>query len=305
MMIRFLTKRLRASSTKVTATAHNTASGGGKAPAIAVFVFGKRGYYVSAESLALSIRANCPGINVHLWAADPEQVDHSIFASVTKLDHQVFDNGPGSLKTSIYSMLPDGEWLVMDADMVVIKDLSPYIAQLRGHDFAMEYNGKGSSDADLGYFPWATTDTIKRVASLPDETTFHGVQSSWMWIRKPSAAAKAIFDKARTYPFKITDLKERWGFDIPDELRFATAIAELKVDIPDIKLSFYGGLQPYGWSGIKEPVLCLYGDNKRHSLVRPSWLAIYDTYVRQLYTQTGRLYAYPLRRVMQDKYVNQ
>lgn len=285
--------------------AAHTASGGGKAPAIAVFAFGKRGYYVSAETLALSIRANCAALNVHLWAADPEQVDHSLFASVTKLDHNAYAHGPGSLKASIYDLLPDGDWLVLDADMVVIKDLAPYIAALRGHDFAMEYNGKGPDDTDLGYFPWATTLTIKRVALLPDGTTFHGVQSSWMWIRKPSTAAKAVFDKARTYPYKLTDLKERWGFDIPDELRFATAIAEIGLDLPDIKLSFYGGLQPYGWSGIKEPILCLYGDNKRHALVRPSWLAIYDTYVRQLYTQTGRLYAYPLRRVMQDKYVNQ
>jgi hypothetical protein len=34
-------------------TTHNAATGGGIAPAIAVFVFGKQGYYSAAENLAL------------------------------------------------------------------------------------------------------------------------------------------------------------------------------------------------------------------------------------------------------------
>ncbi len=274
------------------------------APAIAVFCYGKRGYYMAAMNLALTVRENSPGVQVVLFAGDPSQVDHTLFAAVHHLDARHYTNGPGTLKASIYDLLPEGEWLVMDADMLVIKDLSPYIAELRRHDFAMEYMGKGTTDADLKYSPWATTATMRRVAGLPDSAIFHGVQSSWMWIRKPSQVAADIFTKAKGYRYTFMDLKEQWGHDIPDELRFATAIADLKVDLPDIKLSFYGGRTSYGFSGIQEPVLCLYGDGRRHRLVTPSWLATYDKYLRDLYRRIGRVYAYSLHRVMQDKYVN-
>jgi hypothetical protein len=274
------------------------------APAIAVFCYGKRGYYAAAQNLALTVRENSAGVQVVLFAGDPAQVDHTLFAAVHHLDPKHYAIGPGTLKASIYDILPEGEWLVMDADMLVIKDLSPYIAALRPHDFAMEYMGKGAADADLKYSPWATTATMRRVGGLPADAIIHGVQSSWMWVRKPSQHAADIFAKAKGYTYAYSDLKEPWGHDIPDELRFATAIAEMRVDLPDIKLSFYGGRTSYGFSGIQEPVICLYGDGRKHRLVSPSWLATYDKYLRDLYRKVGRVYTYSLHRVMQDKYVN-
>ena len=285
-------------------TTHNTSTGGGTAPAIAVFVFGKQGYYSAAENLALTARTYSPSTPVALWAADPSKVDHTLFAGVNKLPEAAYIHGPGTMKVNIYDLLPDGDWLVMDADMLVIKDLAPYIAALKAHDFAMEYMGKGPNDTDLAYSPWATTETIRRVGNLPQGTVFHGVQSSWMWIRKPSQLAASIFDKAKVYPYQWTDLKERWGFDIPDELRFATAVAETGTDLPDIKLSFYGGRTSYGFSGIEEPLICLYGDARKHRLVTPSWLSTYDTFLRTEYVKAGRTYRYSLHRVMGDKYVN-
>ena len=289
---------------RLSLTEHKTATGGGIAPAIAVFVFGKQGYYAAAEHLALTAQVNSPSTKVVLWAAEPGKVDHTLFAAVHQLPEYTYVNGPGTMKVGIYDLLPVGDWLVMDADMMVIKDLTPYIERLKAHDFAMEYMGKGPEDSDLGYSPWATTDTMRRVGGLPIGTTFHGVQSSWMWVRKPSKVAADIFDKANVVHYGIDDLKERWGFDIPDEVRFATAVAQAGIPLPDIKLSFYGGRTSYGFSGIEEPLLCLYGDARKHRLVTPSWLSTYDTYLRSLYYQTGRTLRYPLHRVMQDKYVN-
>ena len=284
----------------------HTAKAGGTAPGIAVFAFGKRGYYAAAEHLALTVATLSPSIAVTLFAADPAQVDPSLFAAVHKLYPDAYEDGPGSMKARIYDLLPEGEWLVMDADMLVKSDLAPYIAKLRAHDFVMEVAGKGTTDADLKYSPWATVAKQREVAGLPDGTIHYGVQSSWMWIRKPSKVAARVFSKARSYAYKLTDLTERWGIDIPDELRFATALAELQLDIPEVNLCFYGATASRkGVTSIEYPVLCLYGDTRKHALVRPGWLAEYDRFLRNVYRQAGRTLRYPLHNVMKDKYVNQ
>lgn len=287
-------------------TAQNhTASAGGIAPGIAVFAFGKRGYYAAAEHLALTVATNSPSMKVTLFAADPAMVDHTLFAAVHPLDPKWYEDGPGTMKVNIYDILPDGDWLVMDADMLVKSDLSEYIGQLKAHDFAMEVHGKGTKEADLKYSPWATIATQREVAWLHDDTVHYGVQSSWMWIRKPSKVSSQVFAKARSYKYERRHLKEKWGNDIPDELRFATALAELKLDLPDISLSFYGATYPSkGFNSIEQPVICLYGDLRRHRLVRPGWMDIYDRWLRATYAKAGRTLTYPLHSVMRDKYVN-
>lgn len=276
------------------------------APGIAVFVFGKRGYYAAAEHLAITVATFSPSLKVSLFAADPAQVDHTLFAAVHPLYPKWYEDGPGTMKSHIYDMLPDGEWLVMDADMLVKDDLSPHIAMLRLHDFAMEIAGKGTTDQALSYSPWASIATQREVAGLPEGTTHYGVQSSWMWIRKPSKLAAQIFAKAKGYPFKREHLKEKWGQDIPDELRFATALAELQPPMADVSLCFYGNTNSgKGLTAIPYPVLCLYGDLRKHRLVRPGWLDTYDRFLRNVYIKAGRTMRYPLHNVMRDKYVNQ
>ncbi len=271
-----------------------------------MFAFGKRGYYAAAEHLALTVATYSPSVQVTLFAANPARVDHTLFAAVHYMEPKWYHDGPGTMKTHIYDILPQGDWLVMDADMLVKSDIAPYIAQLQGHDFAMEVQGKGTTEADLRYSPWATIATQREVGNLPEGTTHYGVQSSWMWIRKPSKVAAQVFAKAKGYPYKREHLKEKWGNDIPDEVRFATALAELKLDLPDIALSFYGaGYPSKGFGTIEQPVICLYGDLRRHRLVRPGWVEIYDRWLRATYAKAGRTLTYPIHNVMRDKYVNQ
>ncbi len=273
---------------------------------IVTLCFGKRGYYAAAEHLAITLADSSPGIPLTVYAERPELLDPSLFHQVVPLDSRWLAGGPGSAKVRWYDLLPDGDWLIMDVDSLVHRDVRPFLQQLQQHDFAIEVLRRATTDKELGYFPWATTDTINERAGLSAGTVHYSVQSSWMWVRKPSELAAAVFAQAEQATYTQADLKERWGSDIPDELRFSHALAVLQPQLPDIKMSFYGnGTGSKGLSSVQEPILCLYGDDHRRRLVRPGWLSAYDRYLRQLYMKRRRTMYYNVQRVMRDKYVNQ
>ena len=283
------------------------ATGRAHGPAIAIFAFGRRGYAQAAQNLALTLREHSPSIPVHLWAADGLSVDHALFTKVHHLEAKHYIQGPGTLKCNIYSILPKGNWLVMDADSLVIADLTPFIDKLNEYDFMLEVKGRGGENDSIEYTPWATQATIKRVCELPDDAVYYGVQSSWVWMKKPSKKVAAIYKIAQSVQYVPKDLKEPWGNDIPDELRIASALTILKEDLPSFTMSFYGNSHEY--KGLTEvakhlPIICLYGDLRQHRLIKTSWFDAYDRYVRNLYKKAGRNMLYNLHNVMQDKYVN-
>src|SRR5690606_15909006 len=91
---------------------------GTEAAAIAIFVVGKKEYAYAAQHLALSLKEHSPSIPVHLWAADGLPVDASYYAKVHHLDPVWYIDGPGVLKVHIHDILPPGDWLYLDADML-------------------------------------------------------------------------------------------------------------------------------------------------------------------------------------------
>lgn len=283
------------------------AKGGGTTPAIAIFAFGNKAYGYFAQHLALSLRVNSPSVRVHLWAADGMNIDHSLFTAVHRLDPKWYADGPGRLKLNIHDILPKGDWLYLDADTINVSDIAPHIELLKAHDFAIEVKGKGGEADDIPYTPWATQATIKRVNDLPDNATYFGVQSSWMWIRKGSKLCTSIFGMAKGCTYQFTDLKEKWGKSIPDELCIATALTALDITPHSAELSFYGnGREFKGLRDMaqKHPLVCLYGDNRQHRLVRSTWMGMYDRYVRNLYQKESRSMGMDIYRAMQYKYVN-
>lgn len=234
-------------------------------------------------------------------------VDHSLFHAVHKLDAKHYADGPGSLKVSIYDILPKGDWLYLDADTLCLSDLSPFVQRMAAHDFAMEVHGKGKEADAIPYTPWATNSTIRKANKLGPDATYYGVQSSWMWIRKPSERAASIFAAAKAARYKREDLKEPWGSDIPDELRFATALTVTGIEPHSERLLFYGNSKEF--KGLAEvakvhPLVCLYGDNRQHRLIRTTWFDAYDRFLRNAYAKASRTMFYSLHRVMQDKYIN-
>lgn len=283
------------------------AKAGGTAPGIAIFIYGRRGYAAAAEHLALTLRKHSPHVPIHIWAGAGMSFDRSLFHHVHELAPKWYVNGPGTLKVSIYDILPEGDWLYLDADTLCIADIGPFIERLKAHPFALEVLGKGSEGDAIPYTPWATQATIKRVNKLKDGATYYGVQSSWMWIRKPSKEAAAIFKAAKAAHYTREDLKEPWGQDIPDELRFATALTVTGIEPYTERVLFYGQGKEY--KGLAEvskvfPLVCLYGDNRQHRLIRSTWFDAYDRYLRNCYAQASRTMFYSLHRVMDDKYIN-
>jgi len=294
----------------IQAQGHNTdAKAGGIAPGIAVFAYGKRGYYAAAEHLAVTLKENSPGVPIYLWAGDVSQVDHTLFTAVYHLDAKWYERGPGSLKTQIYDILPDGEWLYMDADSLVVADLAPHIQRLKGIPFALDVRGVGKEADAIHYTHWATNATVKRVCNLPDDATYYGVQSSVMWISKPSKVCADVFAAAKAAPFTIKDLNEKWGSDIPDELSIAAGLSITGHTPHNIQLCFYGSNKTdhKGLASVASefPILCLYGDNRQHRLVSSGWFNDYDRMLRNVYAKQRRNMRYSLHRVMGDKYVNQ
>lgn len=281
------------------------AIGRGIAPAVAIFVYGNQGYGHFAEHLALSLKVNSPGIPVHLWIASGLRVQGDLFTQIHDLDPQWTDNGPGTMKLHVHDILPEGEWLYLDADMINLSDVGPVIERLKAHDFALEVKGSGKEHDSIPYTPWATQTTIKEVNGFADDATYYGVQTSWMWIRKGSKLAADIFARALACEYTQDHLKEPWGRDIPDELRVATALTALGHTPHSEAMSFYGSGHEY--SGLAEvrtkfQFACLYGDSRQHRLVKSSWMDAYDRYVRSLYAKNGRAMRMDVKRAMGYKY---
>ena len=283
------------------------AKAGGKAPGIAVFIHGRRGYAAAAEHLALTLQKYDTETPLHLWAAEGMEFDPSLFTKVHTLPAKAYAQGPGTMKLNVHGLLPKGDWLYLDADTLVASDPRPYIERLKPHDFAIHLQGIGGEHDAIPYTPWATQATIKEVVGAKAGATYFGAQSSYMWIRKGADLPKRIFEEALSLPFEQKHLKERWGNDIPDELRISAALTSLGITPHTEHLMFYGSGHTY--NGLTQvaaafPFLCLYGDNRQHRLVRPTWMKDYDRYLQNVYKSAGRTYAYKLDLVMRDKYVN-
>lgn len=287
---------------------HNDeATAGATVPAIAIVIHGHKAYACAAENLALTIREHSPTVPVHVWAPIDMALDASLFTDVHPLDGAWYAQGPGACKTLLYDLLPEGEWLYLDADTLCIADIRPAIDRLRAHDFAVEVLGKGGETDSIAYMPWATQSTIKRVTDAPDGATYFGVQSSWVWLRKPSITAADIYTAAKATRFTVEDLKEPWGRDIPDELRMSAALTKTGIDPHSERLSFYGSDHTFkNFTDVAAalPLACLYGDQRRHRLIKTLWIDTYERVLKNLHHKHGRVLKMGVRRIMDNKYIN-
>ena len=281
---------------------------GDSPPAIAILVYGRKEYAYAAQHLAMTLREHSPGVPVHLWAGEGLLIDSSYYTEVHRLDPIWYHDGPGQMKVHIHDILPAGDWLYLDADMLCIADIRPHIEALKAHDFALDVRGKGGENDRIEYTPWATQQTIKRVAGLPDDAVYYGVQTSWMWIRKGAPAPALIFGAAKALhdSFTLEDLKEQWGGSIPDELCIGAAISKTGIEPHSEALAFYGSLGSYPtFNAVKasHPLACLYGDTRKHRLVAPRWIDQYDRTVRALYRERGGFMGMDIHRIMKNKHV--
>ena len=283
------------------------AKAGGFSPGIAIFIYGDRAYAAAANNLAVTIRKHSPGLPIHVWAGSGMSINAGLFDGIHPMPEELYADGPGSLKVGIHDLLPEGDWLYLDADTLCLADLRPWLDRLSAHDFAMQVLGKGKAGESIAYMPWVTPETITRVTGCSADATFFGVQSSWMWMRKGSRLAADIFDAAKGITFEQSELKEPWGQDIPDEARFSAALTMLGIEPHSEPMSFYGNDGTY--KGLADaarhhPLACLYGDLRQHRLVKASWMEAYDRYLRATCASMGVAMRMTVHEIMDRKYVS-
>lgn len=288
-------------------SAHNDeAKAGGTSPGIAIFIFGRKEYAYAAQHLALTLKEYSPNVPVHLWAGDGMPVDRSFYDEVHYLDPMWYEHGPGRLKLNAHDILPDGDWLYLDADTLCLSDIGPALDKMKAHDFALDVRGVGKEGDPIAYTPWATNATVRHVAELPEDASYFGVQTSWIWIRKGSKLCDRVFTAALSMGFDTEDLKEQWGGSIPDELCISAALSKINFTPFSLPISFYGTRGAYKtFNEVKanHPLACLYGDTRKHRLVASSWLDQYDRTIRALYQLRGKRMGMDIHSIMRNKHV--
>ncbi len=285
---------------------NDEAKAGGTSPGIAIFIFGRKEYAYAAQHLALTLKEYSPNVPVHLWAGDGMPVDRSFYDEVHYLDPMWYEHGPGRLKLNAHDILPDGDWLYLDADTLCLSDIGPALDKLKAHDFALDVRGVGKEGDPIAYTPWATNATVRHVAELPEDASYFGVQTSWMWIRKGSKLCDRVFTAALSMGFDTEDLKEQWGGSIPDELCISAALSKINFTPFSLPISFYGTRGAYKtFNEVKanHPLACLYGDTRKHRLVASSWLDQYDRTIRALYQLRGKRMGMDIHSIMRNKHV--
>lgn len=283
------------------------ASAGGNAPGIAILIYGDRAYAAAANNLAVTLRKHSHGVPIHVWAGPGMSLNAGLFDGIHALPEEFYADGPGSMKVRIHDILPMGDWLYLDADTLCIADIRPWLDRLSRHDFALQVLGKGKAGDSIAYMPWVTPETIMRLTGCDADATFYGVQSSWIWLRKGSVLADAVFSAAQAITIGHEDLKEPWGQDIPDEARLSAAITMLGIEPHSEPMSFYGNDGTY--KGLADAarnhaLACLYGDLRQHRLVKASWMEAYDRYVRAACSSAGVAMRMSVHEIMDRKYVS-
>src|SRR5690242_8738959 len=98
---------------------------------IFIIAFGKRGYGFAAYNLAFSIKKFSPDIPITLWCESKtiEQLDpekQRVFDDILFIPQSLltpFD--PCRIKTNFYDFLPYDITLLLDADSLALKDITP------------------------------------------------------------------------------------------------------------------------------------------------------------------------------------
>lgn len=303
----------------MTITNHTTNQGAGigSAPRIALLAFGKRGYAFGAANLAATIRRHTPAATIHL-TADTEclrqlQPFHrGLFTEITALSplHWQTDRipDPGKAKCHLRSLLPDGPWLFIDADSVVLRDITPLWGALMasGKVFACETLGTGKPTDDINYTPWATPAAIAAKAGR-DGGTVYGINTTWMFMRDDGPFFQRVAEHFDAGTWRRDELTRQWGKSLPDELIYSTTCTEMDVD-PNFGERVFFGVD-YSESRLSDirdkfDILTLYGNGRGpRTFVKRRYIDMLDPYLRDTYRAIGGEHIFKVQYVLNDKYL--
>lgn len=291
---------------------------------IVLFAFGRRGYAYMAVNLAMSIKYYNKYLSITLYIdekiLDYIKDDLGFFDQVFTLPKDVIyiENvgvDPASVKINVARFLPYDENLYLDVDGVCVKDLQPLIDKLSltpGYYLTQTIaSGKYDTYENTQYTMWAKRDQVWDHFELKEADTYPAVQTSFAYFKKGIELdkfynkLKYFFDKG----FKRSDIVQRWGGTLPDELFYSGTCAFLDyTPDSDVEPIFFGniGNQDVTHQEIKRDyyISAIYGNGRGKTLTRSTFFDFYDNELKVISNHFGRDFLYETKIVMKDKHAN-
>lgn len=202
---------------------------------IVLFAYGKKGYILMANNMAVSIKRFTPYIPITLFIEKGFNVpDKTLFDNIIELEPDfIYSDSvgidPAKVKVGMYDILPYEHNLYLDVDGLILQDIAPLFSELYSGDdsFVTDIIATGKKSDSIEYSIWASNETIWAHFGLKEGDILPSTQTSWMYIRKDKNTQE-IFDTAKQYlDFPKSKLRKKWGKTIPDEVIFSGTLAKL------------------------------------------------------------------------------
>lgn len=206
---------------------------------VVIYSFKKPAYGKLAWNLAVSIKANNPGLPVavlvwgnamnHLEEWRRAYFDHII----TMSDTDLLEGGkfmPGKAKLSGYKYLPFDENIIIDADSICIANLDGIWNRCTGNIHSQSV-GRFTAADESWTCQWLSLPHLRETYALPEGYTLVEINSSFMYVKKSEEAEKFYAQAlANYYTGKDHPKLRKWGGGFPDELGFNIAFAQSGID---------------------------------------------------------------------------
>lgn len=288
---------------------------------VILFAFGRRGYAYMAYNIAMSIKRYNPNIDITLYIDTKilDYISHDLefFDSVHTLPGNLIYRervgiDPASVKVNIAKFLPYDENLYLDVDGVALKDIQPLIDTLsknKGY-YVTHVVDKGTYNTNINYAIWATKEKIWQFFELEEDSVYPAVQSSYAYFKKGKEMDNFYNVISDYYEkgFSRSDVKQRWGGTLPDEMFYSATCAKLNYN-PDSGINpiFFGNKQNVKtYEEIKnEYYICaIYGNGRGNTLTAKTYFYFYDEQMKEICEVMGRDFLYNHKVLMIDKHAN-
>ena len=224
------------------------------------------------------------------------EIDNSICHDGTKLT-------PGITKLNLYQYFKHDENLYIDADSLILKDISALFDQNSHKTIATDVVWQGTELSEKWPCHWATLESVKRFYKFPKNYSIYEVNSSYIYSKKNKKAEK-FWDQARKNI--IPNYIGKWGKSFPDELAFNVAFAQTGID-PSGKIAI-------SWNSKLNNISQGVGTLDKHYFILTYWggknnahvghYQNYDALAGKIHREYfGKHNPYKYRELMQGKYI--
>ena len=287
---------------------------------IILCAFGARGYGFTAVNLAMTIKKHSPDIPIHLVCEKKtmDQIPHDYmqwFDIVEYCERNVDE--PGAQKW-IWMMQSDFEWtLFLDVDAICIGDITPWMDALiekmesTGTHISTQCMGVGKlGDDGISYDLWMDHSNVEKYFGYKPGTPWITTQTSWVLFDNSIDAIRFNAGVVARMNFvHISQLKNRWGKFIPDELGVSLTIPALMDSFcphtSDDFIFFGNTYKELNEIKSKYKIISMYGNGGGNSLVKPYIFEFIDRYLIEQYRSHNLNHIFKTHYIMTDKMLSQ